>query len=132
MLLDRLNLSNAESLANPAILNPSGELLTYSNLYTSAISARSFFDTNGIALATRVATILPNGTLNAIVVLSVIDTAICCPLSPTLNSYEYTELLQALAADVVIAAADHVYMLAPVCQSLNINLYTVKFQPNSF
>lgn len=132
MLLERLNLGNADSRANPAIINHRGEMLTYSDLYSSAISARSFFETSGITSATRVATILPNGTLNAIAVLSAMDTAICCPLSPTLNSYEYNDQLQALAADVIICTDDYVSRLLPVCQSLHISLYTVEFRPNTF
>lgn len=100
--------------------------LTYGEIGSAIESIIADLSAYGIKRHMRVGIIANNGTANSLLMLAVIETAICCPLSPNLTRSELTEQLSALDADLIICSDTCLDRVEIVCDELQLPLISFR------
>ena len=105
-----------------AFIDENNKLLGYRALGTVINDLISDLYSFGIDANTRVATVAGNGTSNSILMLAIMQIAICCPISPNLTEYELSDQLSALEADFAICEDCYSDQVEMICDKLRLPL----------
>lgn len=129
-LLDCLGLEASVDQSQIAIVSENQECLDYITLHKAINKLTNNLHSRQLHAKTRVATIDFNGTTNSVLMLAVMNTSICCPISPYLKDSEIVNQLVALAPDAAIINSSLKGRLLPICNQLQIScfIYDVKNQ----
>lgn len=119
-LLDGLNLESSADQSMAAIISENQERLDYASLHKVIQRLTHDLSRHRCHAKTRVATIDFNGTSNSVLMLAVINTSVCCPISPYLKDSEIVNQLVALSPDVVVFNSLLKDRLVPICNQLHL------------
>lgn len=92
--------------ANPAIVSPSGSVITYQRLGELVTSWGLILSSQGLYRQTRIALVLPNGPEMAVTFLGVTSVAACAPLNPSYSKEEFTFYLQDTRCTALMVPGD--------------------------
>ncbi|HXT92918.1 MAG TPA: non-ribosomal peptide synthetase [Trebonia sp.] len=99
------DLSFATSAA-PAISGIDGDVLSYRDLAGQLQDLHGRLGTWGLGATERVCTVLPDGPVTAIVLLALIQAAVCCPLNPAIGAEEFGSVLDLVRPNAVLLWRD--------------------------
>ena len=111
---------------HPAIIEPSGKVITYRDLCGLVSLWMDALVQKGVERTSRLAVVLPNGPEMAAAFLGVTAVAACAPLNPSYSRDEFSFYLQDTGCTGVLVSAGHPTAAEPVADDLGIPCYRLR------
>lgn len=111
---------------HPAIIEPSGKVITYRDLTVILPAWNHALSRVGMGRGSRIALVLPNGADMAAAFLGVTATSVCAPLNPSYSREEFSFFLADTGCDAVLVSPHHPTAAEPGADELGIPCYQLR------